>query len=120
MLEKMEEAQGGPRGLGNLDDREAGKLLPFSDYAARAETARAKRQVTPFNMVCAGICSLLAIVAAVLFFAGENPDTLMVVFDDLSPLFVLILVLTLLMIVPSVMHGEKSTATIIPFPKRGI
>jgi hypothetical protein len=73
-------------------------------------------QMTAFNQLCTSVCVGLALVGIIVFFIAERFDAPMVILDVLSPLFGVLLVLTLLGAVFSLLSG----AGVFSFEKRNV
>jgi hypothetical protein len=72
-------------------------------------------QMTALNQLCTSVCVGLALVSIIVFFIVERFDAPLVILDVLSPLFGILLVLTLLGAVFSLLSGRG----IFAFEKRG-
>jgi hypothetical protein len=67
-------------------------------------------QMTALNQLCTSVCVGLALVSIIVFFIVERFDAPMVILDILSPLFGILLVLTLLGAIFSLLSGSGVVA----------
>jgi hypothetical protein len=73
-----------------------------------------EKRSTAFNQLCTSVCVGLAVVGIIVFFIVGRFDTPMVLFDALTPLFIVLFVLTLLGAVLSLLCGSG----VLKFGKR--